>query len=640
MQLLAGAPKPLVHADIRLTGEQGVEQARLGQAEPENAVRLGPQVDQHPVLLHPVFGQDADRTVGQGDPVLSPPRGSQHLGQGHRLPAEVDRTSQLEPVDPAGHREFELADRLNHLAFGLDLPTFGHQLSDHSAQTFGRQFQGARVDQVVLRLPEADLEEADCRRLFGRYVSVDDHVSGRADEQVPGRLRGDGGPFVDVFQLAENSIGLNTVVAPGTLGDEPGTRGRPNGLQRQVFDQIEVPSLASSRIDASMSSCFSASRKISSFSSRNRLTHCGTPASSNRAARPVPRMSKPGKIASGSARSIRPCLRCKAPRQVHRLPAASCRTSSQNCQGGPSSHRRPGGSSSLSVRRKRHRPVRQRRSMISTCRPGARTKRRIAPGKRRGPSRTLPVRGCRLCLPSRWESPLPGPAGGTPKLAGLRNQLSPRQWRACATRVAGGLGYRRACVPDGPGRLRADLASGWPARRRCNTADAWSSSACSGEPEEERPLWPGNAGSAPWAAACPLFRTARSAEEDTPLWAQAPDRDRWAAPGSAYDSSGYCCSNGPEAPRTSAGLGEARNPNLAQDHIPSPSPSRNHIRWSARGRCWPVRSAAPGEIVEEGRQAAVEAADYRGNPAAPGRRSPEQSPRCACKGAPAPSGPK
>ena len=118
-----------------------------------------------------------------------------------------------------------------------------------SAEPFGRQFQGAGVDQVVLRLPEADLEEADRRRLFGRYVSVDDHVSGRADEQVPGRLRGDGGPFVDVFQLAEHPIGLDTVVPPGTLGDEPGTRGRPNRLQRQVFDQIRGPSLASSRID-------------------------------------------------------------------------------------------------------------------------------------------------------------------------------------------------------------------------------------------------------------------------------------------------------------------------------------------------------------------------------------------------------
>ena len=346
-------------------------------------------------------------------------------------------------------------------------------------------------------------------------------------------------------------------------------------------------------------------------------------------------MSKPGKIASGSARSIRPCLRCKAPRQVHRLPAASCRHVEPELPGGtvvPSQTRRiifaVGPSQAASAGPAEfldHLDLSARREDEPPDRP-----------RERGPrnSARSPVR--RLRPPRRGR--------GHPRFPGLAEQFENLQ--VLGIDLRGGSGRR---VPPGSQGASGAVGLAFAAGQvdyeptvglgRRHVDDVVEPSLrllrlVLGNRRRSGRFGLGMRVRRPSAGACPPFRTARSAEEDTPLWAQAPDRDRWAAPGSAYDSSGYCCSNGPEAPRTSAGLGEARNPNLAQDHIPSPSPSRNHIRWSARGRCWPVRSAAPGEIVEEGRQAAVEAADYRGNRAAPWRRSPEQSPRCACKAHP------
>ena len=87
-----------------------------------------------------------------------------------------------------------------------------------------------------------------------------------------------------------------------------------------------------------------------------------TPRSSNRAARPTPRTSRPGRSTSGSARSMRFSPRRSAPRQAHRLPPISVRISRLNRQGWPSSQRIVGGSSSPSVRRSRSRPVLASRS--------------------------------------------------------------------------------------------------------------------------------------------------------------------------------------------------------------------------------------------------------------------------------------
>ena len=67
-----------------------------------------------------------------------------------RLAAEVDLTAQLEPVDPGGHGQLELAGLADQLAFGLDPPAGLDQLLGHLGDPLGGQLQAPGVEQVVL----------------------------------------------------------------------------------------------------------------------------------------------------------------------------------------------------------------------------------------------------------------------------------------------------------------------------------------------------------------------------------------------------------------------------------------------------------------------------------------------------------
>ena len=198
-----------------------------------------------------------------------------------------------------------------------------------------------------------------------------------------------------------------------------------------------------------MMSCCGSTKTIS-FSWRSRTIQGITPTSSNRAARPTPRISRPGTRTRGSARSIRsarPSPRRSEPRQAQRLPPSSERMSSANRQGGPSSQRIVGGSSSPSVRRSRSRPVRASRSTSAAW-------------FWRSTNRRVPIAVDRAGRAADGRAPLRRRRRGRraralragPGVAGPRGRTSPAATPARATRASAGPSRRRACAGGGPGR--------------------------------------------------------------------------------------------------------------------------------------------------------------------------------------------
>ena len=157
-----------VDADFGLGGEQGIEQAGLGVAEPEVAVFLGAEVDEHPVLLEPFLGEHPHRAVAERDHRLASAGGGEQVGKADLGAAVVDVAVELEPVDPGGDRELELAGRADQLPFGLDPPAGQDEFAGDLPQSLGGKLHRAGVDPRVLRLAEPHLEEQDVGRALGR----------------------------------------------------------------------------------------------------------------------------------------------------------------------------------------------------------------------------------------------------------------------------------------------------------------------------------------------------------------------------------------------------------------------------------------------------------------------------------------
>ena len=181
-EVLADLAEADVELDLGLRRQERVEEPGLRLAEPDRAVLVlgAAEVGEHPVLLEPVLREHPHRAVAQRDHRLAPAGRGQEVGQGDGLAAEVNLAAQLEPVDPGGHGQLELAGLADQLPLGLDPPAGLDQLLGHLGDPLGGQLQAPGVEQVVLGVLEAQLVELDARRLLAARPGDGRPGSGRS----------------------------------------------------------------------------------------------------------------------------------------------------------------------------------------------------------------------------------------------------------------------------------------------------------------------------------------------------------------------------------------------------------------------------------------------------------------------------
>ncbi len=98
-----------------------------------------------PYFCHPLFGNDAERTVVQPHRLLALLDRPQQARQADLGIAELSGAVDAEPIDAGVHLHGEPAGGAVKAALGLDMPTFAGQYPHHSSELVGRQLQVGAV---------------------------------------------------------------------------------------------------------------------------------------------------------------------------------------------------------------------------------------------------------------------------------------------------------------------------------------------------------------------------------------------------------------------------------------------------------------------------------------------------------------
>ena len=103
------------------------------------------ETGEHAVFLHPLFGNDAERTVVQSHRLLALLDRPQQARQADPAIAELSGAVDAEPIDAGVDLHSEPTGGAVKAALGLDMPTFGGQYPHHSSELVGRQLQVGAV---------------------------------------------------------------------------------------------------------------------------------------------------------------------------------------------------------------------------------------------------------------------------------------------------------------------------------------------------------------------------------------------------------------------------------------------------------------------------------------------------------------
>ena len=147
----ARALEQRITADLRLLGDQGIEQPDLRPAEAQAIATDAAETGQQAILRQPLFWNDAQRAIVEQNGALSVSDRAQQLRQGQARVAESRAAFELEPVHARVDGHGQRARRAVKIALGFDAPAFGRERSNHFGQMRRRQLQLVSLPDVAAK---------------------------------------------------------------------------------------------------------------------------------------------------------------------------------------------------------------------------------------------------------------------------------------------------------------------------------------------------------------------------------------------------------------------------------------------------------------------------------------------------------